>query len=442
MQVSATSPRLSRGRSTPEIRAIPSPLSPLLLFVLRVLANDVHSPPALNHLALFTSHFHRRSNLHEVLPFLPPALSISIGNPPAGRIVGREFHFHPVARENPDKVDPHLPRDMRQHSRAAGQLDPEHGIGQHLDYRPLYLDRVLLRHPSPRPRPETSSRTTAPRRLARGVCGVTFQIIRRRRLPVHPRPFPAPYGKASRQMTPSGMAVRTIAPSAVTARVCHPSSAPSTRLRPSPLHGCRGSPLARSPASSPHAAPPPSPAHRSSGPGVPREALARCRGRRNPARPRARPPPRAAARPPRYPPNAHRAGRRRARGTARPGSRAPAGAIWARPPRPAPSRPHRHENRPPRRRDRGRPARRRAAASRRGCHAPLRRSPRCRCSPGIPGTLRTTGSHRARGCIVRRSYSIACRSRPAAPRGPPRAKLPPPVRRPAASAGSRPESSK
>src|SRR5439155_11221474 len=101
-----TSTRLSRGRSTPEIRAIHSPLSPLLLFVLRVLANDVHSPPALDHLALFTSHFHRRSHLHDRLPFLPPALSVSIGNPPAGRIVAREFHIrHPSGGDRDHVTD-------------------------------------------------------------------------------------------------------------------------------------------------------------------------------------------------------------------------------------------------------------------------------------------------------------------------------------------------
>src|SRR3989442_14061585 len=37
---------------------------------------------------------------------------------------------------------------------------------------------------------ETSSGTTAPRRLAGEVCGVTSKIIRRRRFPVHRRPAP------------------------------------------------------------------------------------------------------------------------------------------------------------------------------------------------------------------------------------------------------------
>src|SRR5207302_7575688 len=33
-----------------------------------------------------------------------------VGDPASGRIVGREFHFHPVAGEDADEVDPHLAR--------------------------------------------------------------------------------------------------------------------------------------------------------------------------------------------------------------------------------------------------------------------------------------------------------------------------------------------
>src|SRR2546426_99575 len=122
--------------------------------MLRVLADDIHPPPALDDLALFASDFHGCSNLHDrLLPFsisdCHPPLSVSVGDPPARRIIGREFHLHPVIGQNPDEVDPHLPGDVRQHPVAAGQLDPEHRIGQHLHNRPFNLDRVLLRHPSP-----------------------------------------------------------------------------------------------------------------------------------------------------------------------------------------------------------------------------------------------------------------------------------------------------
>src|SRR3989449_3351873 len=170
--------------------------------MLWVLADDIHPPPALDDLALFASDFHGCSHFHSrvlvsrlfAFPRSPvpafPFLSVSVRNPPARRIIGREFHFHPVTGQNPDEVDPHLPGDMRQYPVAAGQLDPEHRIGQHLHNRPLNLNRVLLRHPSPRPRPETSSGTTAPRGLAGEVCGVTSKIIRRRRFPVHRRPAP------------------------------------------------------------------------------------------------------------------------------------------------------------------------------------------------------------------------------------------------------------
>src|SRR2546426_6629955 len=142
--------------------------------MLWVLADDIHPPPALDDLALFAPDFHGCSHFHSrvlvsrlfAFPRSPvpafPFLSVSVRNPPARRIIGREFHFHPVTGQNPDEVDPHLPGDMRQYPVAAGQLDPEHRIGQHLHNRPLNLNRVLLRHPSPRPRPETSSGTTTP----------------------------------------------------------------------------------------------------------------------------------------------------------------------------------------------------------------------------------------------------------------------------------------
>src|SRR2546428_12703809 len=94
------------------------------------------------------------------VPLFPPFpfLSVSVRDPPARRIIGREFHFHPVTGQNPDEVNPHLPGDMRQHPVTAGQLDPEHRIGQHLHNRPFNLDRVLLRHPSPRPCTTRSAR--------------------------------------------------------------------------------------------------------------------------------------------------------------------------------------------------------------------------------------------------------------------------------------------
>src|SRR3989475_3007362 len=149
--------------------------------MLRVLADNIHPPPALDDLALFASDFHGCSNLHDAFPlsisdcglrislsisFSPQSairnpqsyLSVSVRDPPARRIIGREFHFHPVTRQNPDEVDPHLPGDMRQHPVTAGQLDPEHRIGQHLHNRPFNLDRVLLRHPSPRPCTTRSAR--------------------------------------------------------------------------------------------------------------------------------------------------------------------------------------------------------------------------------------------------------------------------------------------
>src|SRR5215468_3369153 len=63
----ATSPRLSRGRSTPAMRAIAAPFSGSLalpLLVARVLADDAHAPRAPHHLAVLAPHLDRRSDFH------------------------------------------------------------------------------------------------------------------------------------------------------------------------------------------------------------------------------------------------------------------------------------------------------------------------------------------------------------------------------------------
>src|SRR5713226_6117932 len=66
----AISPRLSRGRSTPEIRAMWSPLYPwltLALLVARVLADDAHDALAPHDLAVLAPDFDGRSDFHSGL---------------------------------------------------------------------------------------------------------------------------------------------------------------------------------------------------------------------------------------------------------------------------------------------------------------------------------------------------------------------------------------
>src|SRR5215467_632198 len=60
----ATSPRLSRGRSTPEMRAIWSPSLTLALLVARVLADDAHDALAPHDLAVLAPNLDGWSDFH------------------------------------------------------------------------------------------------------------------------------------------------------------------------------------------------------------------------------------------------------------------------------------------------------------------------------------------------------------------------------------------
>src|SRR4051795_4608043 len=129
--------------STPAIRAIyEGPLLPLTLplLVARVLADDPHRTVAADHLALLTHLLDRRSDLHVE----SSSLLVAIGDAAAGQVVRSELHLHLVARQDPDVVHPHLPRDVRQHLVAVLELDPEHGVGQRFDDGPFHEDRVVL----------------------------------------------------------------------------------------------------------------------------------------------------------------------------------------------------------------------------------------------------------------------------------------------------------
>src|SRR3989337_2605638 len=106
MYGSAASTRLSRGRSTPAMRAIRIPLS-LLLFVLRVLANHEHPPPALDDLALLTHPSYRRTYFHDAW-LLSISLTVTVGDAAPGGVVWRQFNLHTVPRQDPDEVDAHL----------------------------------------------------------------------------------------------------------------------------------------------------------------------------------------------------------------------------------------------------------------------------------------------------------------------------------------------
>src|SRR5262245_41303810 len=74
-------------------------------------------------------------------------LLVAVDDPPAGQVVRREFDDNPVLGQDADVMLPHLAADVRQNLVAIGELDPEHGIREWLDYAPFDFDgAVFLRH--------------------------------------------------------------------------------------------------------------------------------------------------------------------------------------------------------------------------------------------------------------------------------------------------------
>ena len=64
---------------------------------------------------------------------LPLALLEPEHHTASREVVRRELHLHPVPREDPDVVHPHLPRDMGQDLVPVLQLHPEHSVREGLD---------------------------------------------------------------------------------------------------------------------------------------------------------------------------------------------------------------------------------------------------------------------------------------------------------------------
>src|SRR6185437_1023692 len=196
---SAISIRFSRGRSTPERRAMragllllaevcrrPDPRPPgrgprpptgggldsagadpggrritgwwlcsaLALLVAQVLADHHYATVPADDLALVADRLDARVDLHgRVSPrWCRPrgqrtGLLVAVDDAPAGQVVRRELHHDPVLGEDPDVVLAHLAADVGENPVSVGQFDPEHRVGKRLDDATLDLDgSVLLRH--------------------------------------------------------------------------------------------------------------------------------------------------------------------------------------------------------------------------------------------------------------------------------------------------------
>src|SRR5215813_663034 len=100
--------------STPAIRAIRCVSSALTLLVTGVLADDLDATVPADHLAVLADPLDAGTYLHDAPSCLLRRLLVSVGDPTSGEVVGSELHLHAIARQDPDVVHPHLPRDVGQ----------------------------------------------------------------------------------------------------------------------------------------------------------------------------------------------------------------------------------------------------------------------------------------------------------------------------------------
>lgn len=73
------------------------------------------------------------------------SLLVPVDDPPAGQIVRAQLDCYPVARKDTNEILPHAPGDVSQHLVLILKLHLEHRIGQRLDNRCHYLNRIFLR---------------------------------------------------------------------------------------------------------------------------------------------------------------------------------------------------------------------------------------------------------------------------------------------------------
>src|SRR5947208_321561 len=76
----------------------------------------------------------------------PSELFEPVRDPAPREVVRRQLDLHPIAREDPDEVHPHLAAHVREHPVTVVQLHSEHRVRQRLHHGPFDLDRVFLRH--------------------------------------------------------------------------------------------------------------------------------------------------------------------------------------------------------------------------------------------------------------------------------------------------------
>src|SRR5271156_4521140 len=128
----------------------------------------------MNDLALVTNLLYRCPNFHLLLLTFKTALLVAVNDPATGQIVWAELHRHSITGQDADKILPHASRNVRQNLVLVLKLDFKHRVGQRLNYRCHYFNRVFLRQTLSRFRPQAfvayCVKITAPSAVTATVC--------------------------------------------------------------------------------------------------------------------------------------------------------------------------------------------------------------------------------------------------------------------------------
>src|SRR5215207_6048972 len=123
-----------------------------------------------------------------------------VGDTSPAQVVGAQLHLHPVARQYPDVIHPHLARDVREHVVPALEFDSKLRVGQRLGDGAFDLYDVFLGQGPP---------------ISNGY----KMALKPNGYVIMPDPLLTPWRASHHPLSPP-FSVSTQGPSSVTATVC------------------------------------------------------------------------------------------------------------------------------------------------------------------------------------------------------------------------------